>query len=57
MREYRCQLPASSYKLGICGGILFRVDVRTEGRIEVKCHRCKRVQTVEVRQYHLAYST
>ena len=58
-REYRCQAPAGSYKPGVCGGILFRIstEATVDGRVEVKCHRCRRIQIVEVVQYQLAYST
>jgi phage FluMu protein Com len=60
-REYRCQLSAGSHKTGVCGGILFRVstETRMDGRLEVKCHRCRRVQelVVEQVQYSMAYST
>ena len=42
--EHRCQYPASGFAVGQCDGILFRIDDR--GDLEMKCHRCHRIQVV-----------
>ena len=43
-RDLRCQLPAGGYKPGLCEGLLFRV--RENGDLEMKCHRCHRIEVV-----------
>ncbi len=49
--DVRCLFPAGGYKTGHCHGLLFRVN--DVGDLELKCHRCHRVQTVTVDRYRV----
>jgi phage FluMu protein Com len=42
--DIRCDAPAGGFKTGRCHGLLFRIN--NDGDLEVKCHRCHRVQLI-----------
>jgi len=42
--DHRCKLPAHGFALGHCEGLLFRIS--DTGDLEIKCHRCRRIQVV-----------
>ena len=44
MIEVRCHEPAHGFKLGDCLGLLFKLTPL--GDLEVKCHRCHKIQIV-----------
>lgn len=41
MKEYRCKN---------CGKLLFRVDKKTQGKIEVKCTKCKEINKIDLQK-------
>ena len=42
--DHRCEYPANGYATGQCEGLLFRIN--DYGDVEMKCHRCHKIQTV-----------